>query len=144
MNSSGAAPVPPSLPSTTMKSGVIPVFNIALTTARNSQGWPMQSLKPVGLPPESERKLAMNCIISMGVAKAECLAGEMQSWPISTPRISAISSLTFAAGSYAAVSGLGALRELQLHHLDLRIGGDGGEFLGRRYCRPCCGSREIT
>ena len=66
----------------------------------------MQSLKPVGLPPESERKLAMNCIISMGVVKAECLAGEMQSWPISTPRISEISLLTFAAGNTPPCPGL--------------------------------------
>ena len=66
----------------------------------------MQSLKPVGLPPESERKAAINCIISMGVAKAECLAGEMQSWPISTPRISATSLLTFAAGSTPPCPGL--------------------------------------
>ena len=129
MNSSGAAPVPPSLPSTTIKSGVIPVLSIALTTARNSQGWPMQSLKPVGLPPESERRLAMNCISSMGVAKAECLAGEMQSWPISTPRISEISLRHFRRRQHAAMPGLGALRELQLHHLDLRVGGDAGEFL---------------
>jgi hypothetical protein len=70
----------------------------------------------------------MNCIISMGVAKAECLAGEMQSWHISTPRISAISLLTFAAGS-TPMPGLHALRELQLHHLDLRVGSDAGEFL---------------
>ena len=31
----------------------------------------MQSLKPVGLPPESFRIVAMNCIISIGVANAE-------------------------------------------------------------------------
>ena len=37
-NSSGAAPVPPSAPSTTMKSGVMPVSRIALTIAMNSQG----------------------------------------------------------------------------------------------------------
>ena len=49
MNSSGAAPVPPSAPSTTMKSGMMPVSRIALTIAMNSQGWPTQSLKPDGL-----------------------------------------------------------------------------------------------
>ena len=35
--------------------GVISVSSIALHTARNSHGWPMQSLKPAGLPPESFR-----------------------------------------------------------------------------------------
>ena len=53
MNSSGAAPVPPSSPSTTMKSGKMPVSSIALQIARNSHGWPMHSLKPTGLPPDS-------------------------------------------------------------------------------------------
>ena len=36
-NSIGAAPVPPSAPSTTMKSGVISVSSIALTMANHSQ-----------------------------------------------------------------------------------------------------------
>jgi hypothetical protein len=49
MNSIGAAPVPPSVPSITMKSGVMPVLSIALTTAKNSQGWSTHSLKPVFL-----------------------------------------------------------------------------------------------
>ena len=35
-----------------MKSGVRPVVSIALQIARNSYGCPMQSLKPVGLPPD--------------------------------------------------------------------------------------------
>jgi len=37
MNSSGAAPVPTSVPSTTMKSGVMPVSSMAFTSARTSQ-----------------------------------------------------------------------------------------------------------
>jgi hypothetical protein len=37
-NSKGAAPVPPSEPSTTMKSGVMPVSSMALTMANHSQG----------------------------------------------------------------------------------------------------------
>jgi hypothetical protein len=36
-----------------------------------------------------------------------------------------------AAGQYAAMAGLGALAELQLDHLDLRVGGGGGEAFGR-------------
>lgn len=41
----------------------------------------------------------MNCIISSGVAKLEWRAGEMQSSPSLTSRISAISRVTLAAGS---------------------------------------------
>ena len=48
----------------------------------------------------------MNAIISSGVEKALWLAGEMQSLPISTPRISAISGLTLAAGSTPPWPGL--------------------------------------
>ena len=47
----------------------------------------MQSLKPAGLPPDSSRISAMNCIISIGVEKAEWRDGEMQSSPIGTPRV---------------------------------------------------------
>jgi hypothetical protein len=59
---------------------------------------PEQSLKPAGLPPESRRMVPMNCIISIGVEKAEWCDGEMQSTPIGTPRAAAISALTFTAG----------------------------------------------
>ena len=55
LNSLGAAPVPPSAPSTTMKSGRMPVLSIALAIPMNSQGWPMHSLKPTGLPLDSSR-----------------------------------------------------------------------------------------
>ncbi len=48
----------------------------------------------------------MNCIISIGVEKARCEAGEMQSSPIATPRILEISSETFAAGSTPPWPGL--------------------------------------
>ena len=99
MNSDGAAPVPPSLPSTTMKSGVMPVFSMALTMARNSCFWPMHSFMPTGLPPESSRSCVMKAISSSGVEKAGCAAGETQSRPIGTPRIRETSSVIFAAGS---------------------------------------------
>ena len=36
----------------------------------------------------------------------------------------------FCGGQHAAVAGLGPLAQLDLDHLDLRFGGDGGEFLG--------------
>jgi len=106
LNSTGAAPVPPSAPSTTMKSGVMPVTSMALTMANHSQGWPRQNLKPVGLPPESVRSLAMNCIISTGVRKALWLAGEMQASPSFTPRAAAISAVTLAPGSTPPWPGL--------------------------------------
>ena len=48
----GAAPVPPSPPSTVIKSGVIPVSIIALQMARNSSCRPIHNLKPTGLPPD--------------------------------------------------------------------------------------------
>ncbi len=106
VNSSGAAPVPPSPPSTTMKSGSRPVSSIALASANHSHGWPTQNLKPVGLPPESSRSRAMNCSISTGVENALWLAGEMQSTPISTPRASAISRVTLGPGSTPPWPGL--------------------------------------
>ena len=56
----------------------------------------MQSLNPVGLSPDSRRIVAMNCIISIGVENAECRAGDMQSTPTGTPRVTAISGLTLA------------------------------------------------
>ena len=106
VNSSGAAPVPPSAPSTTMKSGVMPVSSMAFTSANHSHGWPMQSLKPVGLPPESSRRRAMKCIISTGVEKALCDAGDTQSTPTGTPRASAISIVTLGPGSTPPWPGL--------------------------------------
>lgn len=68
-NSSGAAPVPPSAPSTMMKSGVTPSASMALQTARNWRREPTQSLNPVGLPPASSRIAAMKPISSRGVEK---------------------------------------------------------------------------
>jgi len=56
-------------------------------------------LNPAGLPPDSRRISPMNLTSSMGVENAEWLAGEMQSSPMGTPLVSAISRDTFAAGS---------------------------------------------
>ena len=63
-NSCGAAPVPPSEPSTMTKSGVMPVASMALQIDRNSVRAPTHSLKPTGLPPDSLRSVAMNAINS--------------------------------------------------------------------------------
>ncbi len=105
-NSVGAAPVPPSDPSTTMKSGRTPVSSMALTMPMNSHGWPMHSLKPTGLPPDRVRNCWMKAIISRGVEKALWREGEMQSTPMGTPRVSAISRVTLAAGSTPPWPGL--------------------------------------
>jgi hypothetical protein len=43
--------------------------SMALQMARNSTGWPRQSLNPTGLPPDRPRNLSMNSIISSGVEK---------------------------------------------------------------------------
>ncbi|MNQ36979.1 hypothetical protein D3C85_505110 [compost metagenome] len=72
----------------------------------NSQGWPRQNLKPTGLPPDSSRNVAMNCSISMGVEKALCREGEMQSSPIVTPRVREISSVTLCLGRMPPWPGL--------------------------------------
>ena len=77
----------------------MPVSSLALQVARNSHSWPTHSLKPAGLPPDSRRISPMNCIIPVGVEKAECLDGEMQSCPVGTPRVSEISTLALGAGS---------------------------------------------
>ena len=98
--------ISPSAPSTTMKSGVMPVCSIALTMPNHSQGWPTHSLKPTGLPPESSRKRSMKAIISSGVRKALCEDGEMQSTPSGTPRACAISGVTLAPGRMPPWPGL--------------------------------------
>ena len=84
----------------------------------------MQSLNPAGLPPDSRRISPMKRNHLHAGSKSRVAAGEMQSSPIGTPRIAAISSVTLAAGSTPPMAGLGALAELQFDHLDLVVGGD--------------------
>ena len=98
MNSTGAAPVPPSLPSTTMKSGVNLVSIMAFNMANQSSGLPMHILKPTGLPLDFSLKREINSSISIGVLNAVCWLGEMQSSPIGTPLVMAISGVILAAG----------------------------------------------
>jgi len=98
-NSSGAAPVPPSPPSTVMKSGVMPVSSIALQRARNSTRYPTHSLNPTGLPPERSRSRATNSSSPSSVENVECAGGEITVCHGVTPRIAAISSETFGPGS---------------------------------------------
>ena len=54
------------------------------------------------------RKRAMNCIISIGVAKALCAAGEMQSTPTGTPRRAAISGVILVLALMVSRRWLGA------------------------------------
>ena len=91
----------------------------------------MQSLKPTGLPPESSRSRAMNCIISSGVEKAEWRAGEMQSCAVRHAARRRDLGADLGRRQHAAVAGLGALAQLDLDHLDLRWWPPLGELLGR-------------
>ncbi len=52
----------------------------------------------MGFPPEPFRNNLTKSINSKGVEKAECVGGEMMSYPLPTNRISAISSVTFSLG----------------------------------------------
>ncbi len=89
-----------------MKSGVTPVCSIALQTDRNSVRAPTHSLKPTGFPPERLRSVEMKCTISSGVPNAVCAGGETTVCPIGTPRVAAISAVTFAPGSTPPKPGL--------------------------------------
>ena len=79
--------------------GQEPRLDIALQIANHSHGWPMQSFKPVGLPPESLRSRSTNSSSATGVANSPCRAGLTQSSPCCTPRVAAISAVTFEPGS---------------------------------------------
>ena len=99
LNSTGAAPVPPSAPSTVMKSGVIPVSNMALQMAKNSYLRPTHNLNPTGFPPLRPLSLTIKSSSPLGVLNSLCPGGEITSSPILTNRILAISGDTLAAGS---------------------------------------------
>ncbi len=104
-NSSGAAPVPPSAPSTTMKSGVTPSLSMALHTARNCRREVRHSLKPVGLPPASSRIRPMNRTSSRGVENTRWYGGDTTVCPCGTSRTFAISALTLLPGSTPPMPG---------------------------------------
>src|SRR5947208_2535486 len=87
----------------------------------------MQSLKPAGLPPDSRRISPMKLTSSMGVEKTEWLDGEMQSFPMGTPRASAI---YLGSGQHAAMAGFDALAQFELDHLDLTGCRGLGELVG--------------
>ena len=111
--SAGAAPVPPSEPSTTMKSGAVPSSTIALQIASSSWRVPTHSLKPAGLPPASSRIWAMKRISSRGVENTLWPGGLTHVWPWGTPRACGDLLGHLGAGEHAADAGLGALAELE-------------------------------
>src|SRR6185437_4499551 len=125
--SSGAAPVPPSLPSTTTKSGPSPSSTMALQMASTSARRPTHSLMPTGLPPASSRSWATNATSSRGVWNAECPDGLMQSWPSGTPPHGGDLRGDLGRGQHAPDPRLRALGELERHALDGRVGGLVGE-----------------
>src|SRR5262245_21262652 len=127
MNSSGAAPVPPSVPSTTMKSGVMLVSSIALTSARTSQGWPTQSLKPAGLPPASRRTTPIE-MLHFNRRRERRMRGRRDA--VLTPgHPTNLRDLPRHLGRRqdAAVPRFGSLAQFELDHLDLRRCGHLGE-----------------
>ncbi len=105
-NSSGAAPVPPSAPSTVMKSGIMRVVRILAQISVNSSALPMQSLKPTGLPPESSRSCSMKRSRPSTSEKALWPGGESTVWPGSMCRMRAISGVFLLAGSTPPWPGL--------------------------------------
>ena len=99
--------------------------------ARNSHGWPTQSLKPTGFPPLRRLQLGDETHHARAASKRRRGApAKGNRCPLGTPRMAAISAVTFAAGSTPPWPGFGALAELDLDHLDLIVGGRGGEAVG--------------
>jgi hypothetical protein len=78
---------------------------------------PTQSLKPVGLPSASSRILAMNSTSSRGVLNTLCAGGLMTFTPTGTPRIAAISGVTFAPGSTPPMPGFAPWLSFSSTHL---------------------------
>ena len=68
--SNGAAPVPPSPPSTAMKSGKNCYIIIALHIAINSTLLPTHNLNPTGFPSDNFLILSIKSISSVGVVNA--------------------------------------------------------------------------
>ena len=137
MNSSGAAPVPPSSPSTTMKSGQNSGLQHRLAMPEHSQGWPTQSLNPTGLPPESSRSSRDECAASRSASRTRYgCAGETQSTPICDAADRGdLRASPWPPGSTPPWPGLAPWRQLDLDHLDLALAAAAANFR-RRKCRP--------
>mmetsp|Transcript_43094 Transcript_43094/g.99831 ORF Transcript_43094/g.99831 Transcript_43094/m.99831 type:complete len:207 (-) Transcript_43094:828-1448(-) len=111
-NSKGAAPVPPSAPSTVMKSGQMPVSTIACARASSSSGLPTHILSPIGLPSDSSRNFAMKSINERGSLNAECAGGELQSSSIEMPRAAAMAGVILDLGSMPPCAGFAPCESL--------------------------------
>ena len=141
-NSCGAAPVPPSEPSTMTKSGVTPVASMPLQMDRNSVRAPTQSLKPTGLPPESRRSVAMNAIISHRRAERRVRGWRHHGAALRHAAGRGDLRAHLGAGQHTAQTGFGALRQLdrdRLHRGQLRLL---GEFRGVEVAVARRGSRS--
>ncbi len=105
LKASGAAPVPPSPPSIVTKSG--PACRAAIREASRSQKptSPTADFTPTGSPVASASR-STNSISPSTSENAVCAAGLAQSRPAGTPRMRAISSVTFGAGSSPPSPGL--------------------------------------
>jgi hypothetical protein len=115
-----------------MKSGVMPVASIALQMAKKSVRRPTHSLKPVGLPPLSVRSRSTNCSRPMGSPNSVCDGGETTVSAGLDQADAGDLRRHLDSGQHAAVPGLGALRQLQLDHLDGRAARGDGERLGSK------------
>jgi hypothetical protein len=106
----------------------MPVSRIALQIARNSHGWPTQSLKPTGLPPHvlDQTQHADRARESRVAGRRDAvLAGR------DAPDRGNLGT-HFRGRQNPAMARLGALAELDLDHLDLRIGGHRRELVGAK------------
>ena len=74
-------------------------FQHRLADREKFPGMADAQLEPGRLAAGQPRISPMNAIMSSGVENARCVAGEMQSSPMATPRILEISAETLAAGS---------------------------------------------
>ncbi|CAM5577951.1 hypothetical protein RLIN73S_01712 [Rhodanobacter lindaniclasticus] len=102
----GAAPVPPSEPSTMMKSGALsmPRWSTSSHSCSIQSMPPNTALKPVGLPVSS--RIWVIASISCGtLAMSRWRFGLCESSPTGMPRIAAISSVTLAPGSRPPMPG---------------------------------------
>ena len=97
VKTSGAAPVPPSPPSTVMKSTARSSLAIRRASSSQKPLSPIADLMPTGRP-VSSASISTKSSISSTSPKAEWRDGETQSSFADTSRTFAISSVTFEAG----------------------------------------------
>ena len=109
----GAAPEPPSPPSTAMKSGASPTPRRATASVSRFMNCqpPMAVLIPTGLPVTSRTRNTMSSSWSMLVISGWRF-GESESRPSGMPRIRAISGVTLPPGSTPPLPGLAPCESL--------------------------------